>query len=233
MIALLTAVMLVQTAACTGGPAALAAARARAAALDPDGARSRLEQVPAGCDDAQAALWYLRGLADARDAYRAGGSPESMAPVRRAMDELRARTARVEMTEVALLVLQAAAAAAQSERDEMALLLDHARQLEGRLSDATPLTIGVAEAAGDLWLQVHRFDEARRAYAEAARRRGPSARVALGLARVAVRLNEAPAACAAYRDVLSMRPTDVEPPEIGEARSFLSRPDCRAATRQP
>jgi cytochrome c-type biogenesis protein CcmH/NrfG len=233
MIVLLTAVMLAQPAACIGAAPALAGARERAAALDPDGARARLEQAPAGCADAQAALWFLRGLAAAREAYRVGGSPESLEPVKRAMEEVRAYVGRVETAGVAIALLQAAAAAAQSEREEMALLLDHAQQLERRLSETASLILGVAEVAGDLWLQVHRFDDARRAYAEAVRLRGPSARVALGLARVAVRLNEVPAACAAYRDLLAMRVKEAEAPEDAEARSFLRRPDCNAGTVRP
>ena len=70
-------------------------------------------------------------------------------------------------------MLQAAAAAAQSEREEMRLYLDTAIRME-TLQRAAGLAgapiIAAAETAGDLWLQVHRYDEARRAYDEASER---------------------------------------------------------------
>jgi hypothetical protein len=57
---------------------------------------------------------------------------------------------------------------------------------------------------------------------DAAERSGPTLRTMSGLARVARRLNEMPAACAAYRQLLDTwgaRPG--LPVEIAEARAYL------------
>jgi hypothetical protein len=82
--------------------------------------------------------------------------------------------------------------------------------------------------AGDLWLQVHRFDDARRAYTLAADRVGRTPRVRLGLARVAVRLQEPAIACQEYRSLLEAWADRTEPPpEIAEAREYVSsEPGC-------
>jgi hypothetical protein len=236
MILLLLTFALAQARECSGSAAILTAAAERAEAFDLEGALARLGRAPAECVDTQIPLWYLRGLAAARDAYREGGSTESLAPVRRAMAALQAQPARTGITEIARVVLQAASAAAQSERGEMELLLDHARQLEGQQLDGVvtgALLIPVMESAGDLWLQVHRFEDARRAYTDAARSSGRTRRVMLGLARVAVRVNDVPAACAEYRNLVGAWPFPTDPPELAEARAFLRRRDCQAPSRAP
>ncbi|MBI2189026.1 MAG: hypothetical protein HYU37_18150 [Acidobacteria bacterium] len=82
--------------------------------------------------------------------------------------------------------------------------------------------VSAAEVAGDLWLQVHRYEDARRAYTDAAAQVGPTLRVLSGLARAARRLDDTPAACATYRrllDVWGSRPG--APAEIAEARAFI------------
>jgi TolA-binding protein len=87
------------------------------------------------------------------------------------------------------------------------------------------------EVAGDLWLQVHRYDDARQAYERAARRVGPTPRVTLGLARVAVRLDATSTACSQYRRLLaSWKFQGTDPPEIAEARAFLRGPACGGAS---
>jgi hypothetical protein len=89
--------------------------------------------------------------------------------------------------EIARLVLLAAAAAAQSERDEMAVYLTHAVEMESlQRAAGQPGAPGLSalEAAGDLWLQVYRYDEARAAYERAAREIGMTPRVKAGLARL-------------------------------------------------
>jgi hypothetical protein len=124
-------------------------------------------------------------------------------------------------------------AAAQSERDELSLLIEHAVSLE-----TTQKTAGLAvapivtahEAAGDLWLQVYRYDDARRAYLLAAERIGLTRRIRLGLARTAARMSDASTACEQYRMMLSSWPSarnDV--PEFSEARAFLQTPPCRSS----
>ncbi len=150
---------------------------------------------------AQLAGVYLRGLIDAHEASRQGGSPDSLMPVRQAIAWLEiVANGRPGSAEIARLMLQAAAAAAQSEREEMRLYLDTAIRME-TLQRAAGLPgapiIAAAETAGDLWLQVHRYDEARRAYDDAGERFGSSLRILAGRARAARGLNDPTAACAA------------------------------------
>ena len=85
----------------------------------------------AGCAEADVAALYLRGLVDARAAFLQGGTPASLTPVREAIEALgRLADNQPGPAEIARLMLQAAAAAAQSERGEMALYLEHATQME-------------------------------------------------------------------------------------------------------
>ncbi|HLG55160.1 MAG TPA: hypothetical protein VI485_07505 [Vicinamibacterales bacterium] len=105
-----------------------------------------------------------------------------------------------------------------------------------RLSAGLPGTpmITAHEAAGDLWLQVHRYEDARRAYVRAAERIGATPRVTLGLARTAARLGDMAAACTQYRAlVTSWKEAAAEPPEISEARTFLLQPACRTSVASP
>jgi hypothetical protein len=212
----------------------MTAASARAAVFDLAGAAQRLQAaVRSGCPDAQVPSAYVRGLMAARAAYRFGGSPESLAPVEEAIALLKsASRATNDLAMIAAFVLQAAAAAAQSERDELSLMIEQAVQLEGiRLSAGLPgLPLLTAhEMAGDLWFQVYRYDDARRAYERAANRVGRTARVTLGLARVAARLDAASTACTQYRALLtSWKDPGGDPPEIAEARAFLSGSACSA-----
>src|SRR5688572_11703521 len=199
---------LAQPPACSGESARhVATAMARAEALDLIGASNAFFTAGGmGCGEADVAAHFLRGLLAARDAYRFGGSPESLEPVTQAIAALETRGAKERgVPEVWRFLLQAAAAAAQSERDEMTLLLDHAIQLEVVQIEAGQRRIpGVTahELAGDLFLQVHRYEEARRAYTRAAGRLGVTPRVRLGYARTAARLKELPGACLEYRALL-------------------------------
>jgi hypothetical protein len=172
--------------------------------------------------DVQVAAVYVRSLLDAREAGRQGGSPDSLMAVRQAIAWLEVvANGRPGSAEIARLVLQAAAAAAQSERDEMRLYLDTAIRMEA-LQHAAGLPgapiIPAGEAAGDLWLQVHRYDEARLAYELAA----PTLRTLAGEARAARGSGDAPAACAAFRRLLdAWANRSSEPVEIGEARAYV------------
>jgi hypothetical protein len=188
--------------------------------------------VARACEDAYIALLYARGLVDAQAAFREGAPPEALAPVREAIASLEAiAKGRPGTAAIARMVLQAAAAAAQSERDETRLYLESALQMEALQRAAgqpgAPL-VSAAEVAGDLWLQVHRYDDARRAYREAAGQLGFTARVLAGLARSSRRLNDTDAACTAYRrllDVWGVRPGASA--ELSEARAFVA--GCPAA----
>lgn len=175
---------------------------------------------------AQVAALYIRGLLDARESFRQGGSAESLKPVHDAITTLgEISRGRPGAAEIARLMLHAAAAAAQSEREEMRLYVESATQMESLQQTAglggAPL-VSAAELSGELWLQVHRYEDARRAYEQAAERAGSSLRILAGLARAARRLNDMPAACSAYRmllDAWSARPG--LPLEIAEARAYL------------
>jgi hypothetical protein len=203
-------------------------ARARAVEFDLAGAATILSAaVQRGDAGARIAALYIRGLIDAREASRQGGSPESLAPVREAIAALESiANGRPGPAEITRLMLQAAAAAAQSEREEMRLYLDTAIRME-TLQRAAGMpgapVIGAAEAAGDLWLQVHRYEEARRAYNEATEDAGASLRTLAGRARAARGLNDTSTACPAFRallDAWGARPA--EPAEIVEARAYVS-----------
>ena len=135
---------------------------------------------------------YTRGLADAHAAFAKGAPPESLAPVREAIAALlKISGERPGPAEIARLTLHAAAAGAQSERDEMALYLDQATRMEVLQREAgQPGAPGVSalEVAGDLWLQVFRYDEAITAYERAAQYVGMTPGIRDGLARARARL---------------------------------------------
>jgi hypothetical protein len=130
---------------------------------------------------------YLRGLDAAAEAYRQGGSAESLVPVNEAIAALDGLAlGRPGPAEIARLVLVAAGAAAQSERDEMGAFITHAVEMELlQRAAGQPGAPGVSalEAAGDLWLRVHRYEDAARAYERAAMYLGMTPRIAAGLAR--------------------------------------------------
>ena len=232
MIALIFAVALAQS-PCADHVALMSVAADRAAVFDLKSATTRLEEG-IECPEIAVSYWYVNGLIAARDAYRYGGSAESLEPVKVAIKQLESRSAGSSAAEIARVVLQAASAAAQSEREEMGLLLEHALTLEKQARAAgqpgAPI-VSASEVTGDLWLQVHRFEDARRAYVAASAQVGSTRRTTLGLARTASRLGELPAACEHYRLLVSGWPkSGGEPSELGEARTFLRRAECRAGS---
>ena len=193
------------------------------------------ERVRRGCD-VRVAITYLRGLQAAREASAKGGSEESLMPLRRAVADLDAMGEAGGPTEIASLVLRAAAAAAQSEREEMAVVLAQALQVErargARGADGAPV-LSAHQMAGELWLQVHRYDEAAAAFLVARGVAGDSPRGAVGLARARARDGRIPEACDLYRAVERMAPDvrAVMKAEVAEAQEFLRQPACRPATR--
>jgi eukaryotic-like serine/threonine-protein kinase len=213
----------------------IAEAMVRVAEFDLPGAMQLLSAAAIKGDaGAEVGLVYVRGLVDAREAFRDGGTAEALAPVLAAVEGLGAISqGRRGSAEIARLVLQAAAAAAQSERDEMRLYLETAMQMEVIQGAAglpgAPL-VSATEIAGDLWLQVDRYEDARRAYADAVDRVGPSLRVMVGNARASSRLGDVSAACASYGGVLDTwggRPG--LPNEVEEARTYVEDA-CQTAT---
>lgn len=189
-----------------------------------------------GCD-VRVATTYLRGLQAAREASATGGEEESLAPVRRAVADLDAMGEAGGPAEIASLVLRAAVAAAQSEREEMAVVLAQALQVErargARGADGAPV-LSAHQMAGELWLQVHRYDEAAAAFLVARGVAGDSPRVSVGLARARARDGRIPEACDAYRAVERLAPNvrAVMKAEVAEAQGFLRQPVCGPTTRR-
>jgi hypothetical protein len=214
--------------------ALMAEATVLAQEFDLPAAAERLRTADrSGCAAAAVGSLYVGGLVAARDAFRLGGPPEALAPVHAAIAELaRIVRDRPGPAEVARLVLQAAAAAAQSERDEMSVYLDAAARMEGlQMAAGRPgaPVLGGLEVAGDLWLQLHRYPEARRAYMAAAGQRGASLRMLAGLARSASRLGARDDACAEYRALIDRwGARQAEPPEIADARAYLRQQGCQS-----
>lgn len=234
VLSLILAALLAQASLCAGEAGVLMRDGASHAEIfDLPGAVERFERAAgAGCEDAAAVAVYLRGLQSARDAYGMGGSPQSLEPVRAAEAALERHAKRGRpWAEIAGVVLMAAAAAAQSERGDMSIFLAHATQLETlQVASAGPRVPGVTahEAAGDLWLRVHWFESARMAYMAAAELIGMTPRVAIGLARAAVRLDDPKAACAAYTTLVGVWGTreGTAPSEVAEAREYISSHAC-------
>ena len=122
-------------------------------------------------------------------------------------------------------MLQAAVAAAQSERESLSLFIEQAMQLEAtrlsaRLAGAPIIT--AHEAAGELWLQVHRYEDARRAYhASPERSWRDTARSRSVWRGRRCDSKTLPEACQQYQYARRRRGTGTgpEPPEIVEARA--------------
>ena len=204
--------------------AVMAKAAARAEALDLRGALE-IVRTAGDCDEALGGAEYLEGLIGARTAVEQGGTVDSLREVRSAANALSRRAERGgRRWEAASLALRAVAAASQQERGEMGIYLAEAMRVEGLvlaagLAGAPFMT--VHELAGDLWLQVHQFADARAAYARAASLVGRTPRIMHGLARAAERLDDARGACAEYDALLKWWervPRGATPPEIDDAR---------------
>jgi hypothetical protein len=126
---------------CTAAAQALVAGAATAA-QQPDLASAVTALRDAGsrgCADGVIGALYLQGLIDAAEAFRLGAPAESLQPVHQAIASLeRIAAGRPGPAEIARLMLNAAAAASQSERDEMALYLEHAERMETLLRATSP-----------------------------------------------------------------------------------------------
>jgi hypothetical protein len=207
-------------------PVALKTAALRGESFDLPGA---LEAARAAgdCDEAGGSIELLEGLLAAPAAVSTGGTTDSLRDLRSAANALSRRAEGGERRwEVASMMMRAVAAASQHERGEMAIYLAEATRIEGVLQAAkmprVPL-ISAHELAGELWLQVHRFEDARTAYQKAEQAVGRTGRVRLGLARAAVRLVDRQSACREYRSFMEWWGGRSDtPPEVAEARTFLA-----------
>lgn len=154
----------------------------------------------------------MAGWQAARALVPKGGAIDQLGPVNARLKELD------QMSNIAAryaeIAIRAAVSAAQEERDEMALLLTHARALSNQLGLAgTPAQwpLPIDELEGELWLEVDRYTEARDAYQRATDTR-PTPNAWIGLARAADKLGDTVTACRAYTTVAGTRglPTDIE-----------------------
>lgn len=140
----------------------------------------------------------MDGWVAARELAPKGGALELLGPVNlrlRALDGLPGVAARY-----ADVAIRAAVSAAQDERDEMEVFLAHARDLSDTMALAgapAQWPLPIDELAGELWLEVDRYTEARDAYLRATRVK-PTANAWVGLGRASDRLGDLVAACAAY-----------------------------------
>jgi hypothetical protein len=230
--ALIVALALLQNPPCSGDAARHAAdAARRGQAFDLDGAAAAYAAaVHAGCGSAQAPLIYVRGLLAAHAAGAQFGAAASLQPLKQAVTDLQPFAASDPVARTMQTVLRAAMPAAQRERAEMTLFIDEMLRMESLQLEAKqpPLPVLSAhEAAGQFWLQLRLYDEARRAFDAAAQRVGPTPHGMLGAARAAAGLKDLAAACDQYRRLIAWWADRVgSPPEIVEAQSFLKQPSC-------
>lgn len=154
------------------------------------------------CSQVRLARTALVGWIEARRLAAKGGAVGLLASTTAALRELEgwdSSTLAVE-ADYARTVIHAAIAAAQDERPEMDLRITHARDLAERLAargkrTTWPLPFNLA--AGELWFEVDRYDEARRAF-ERAVAADPSPLALAGLARAQARLGLRDDACRTY-----------------------------------
>jgi hypothetical protein len=153
--------------------------------------------------DAEVQRVAMAGWLAARALAAKGGAIDQLGPVNERLKELdRMPNIAARYAEIAI---RAAVSAAQEERDEMALLLTHARDLSKQMGMAgTPAEwpLAIDELEGELWYEVDRFPEARLAYERATRTR-PTPNAWIGLARVADKLGDLVTACRAYSTAAS------------------------------
>ena len=154
----------------------------------------------------------MEGWIAARALAPKGGALEFLGPVNlrlKALDAFPDTPARY-----AEIAIRAAVSAAQEERDELALLLAHARDLSNQMQligSPAQWPLPIDELEGELWLEVDRFTDAREAY-ERATKLHPTPNAWIGLARASDRLGDVVTACRAYTAAKSQAglPSSVE-----------------------
>ena len=191
----------------------------------------------AGCASAAAASIYVRGLLAARAADAQFGSAASLLPLKLALVSLEPFAATDPVARAMQAVLRTAMPAAQHERPEMELRIEEMLRLESLQLEAKQPALPVLsahEVAGYFWLQLHLYEEARRAFDEAGRRIGRTPHVLLGAARAAVGRRDAVAACEQYRQLISWWGSRTgTPTEMTEAREYVRQPQCSPPPPRP
>jgi hypothetical protein len=157
------------------------------------------QQHPSNADvDRDVQRIAMQGWLEARALAPKGGAVALLGPVTARLtelDQLWAPSARYAET-----AIRAAVSAAQDERDEMSLLLTHARDLSNQMDligDPAQWPLPIDELEGELFLEVDQYSEARDAY-ERATRTKPTPNAWIGLARAADKLGDIVTACRAY-----------------------------------
>jgi hypothetical protein len=171
-----------------------------------------LTQQPSPTPEADIQRIAMDGWLVARGLAPKGGAVNLLGPVNlrlRELDKFPNMSARY-----AELAIRAAISAAQEERDEMSLLLEHARGLSDQMAiGASPAQwpLPIDELEGELWLEVDRFTESRDAYARATKLK-PSPNAWIGLARASDKLGDTAGACRAYKSASGTKdlPASVE-----------------------
>jgi len=163
-----------------------------------------LAQQPAAAPGRDVQRIAIEGWQAARALAPKGGALDLLGPVNLRLRELDAFT---EMSaRYAEIAIRAAVSAAQEERDEMGLLLEHARGLSEKMAlvgEPAQWPLPIDELEGELWFEVDRFTEARDAYLRATKI-NETANALVGLARASDRLGDVVAACAAYTSASKM-----------------------------
>ena len=163
-----------------------------------------LVQQPVAVPEADVQRVAMEGWRAARALAPKGGALELLGPVNarlRELDRMANRSARY-----AEAAIRAAVSAAQDERDEMQLFLEHLRDLSRQLElagSAPQWPLPIDELEGELWLEVDRYTESRDAYARAAKT-NPTPNALIGLGRASDRLGDVIGACAAYTRLRGM-----------------------------
>ena len=143
----------------------------------------------------------MEGWNAARALAPRGGAVDLLGPVNVRLKELDGMpNTSARYAEVAI---RAAVSAAQEERDEMQLFLDHATDLAKQMALAgmpARYPLPIDELVGELWLEVDRFEESRDAYRRATET-APTPNAWIGFARASDKLGDLVAACAAYTRV--------------------------------